>query len=103
MIYKALLLTKKESKDPMCCGYKYAYNNKDRWTELSIEEPDKQLGTYDVSKTSVVIDDVVYTIYKDFIIISENVRLYVLQARDLENDRITELTEAEKNVSVKGY
>ena len=101
MIYKALLLTKKESKDPMCCGYKYAYNNKDRWVELTIDEADKHLGTYDVSKTSIVMDDVVYTIYKDFIIIDENIRLYILQARDLENDRIEE--SEEEKVPVKGY
>ena len=90
MVYKALCLTKKESKNPMFCGYKYAYNNKDRWIELTMDEPDKQLGSYDVSKTSVVVEGIVYTIYKDFIIIDENIRLFILQARDLENDRIVE-------------
>ena len=103
MVYKAFPLTKKESKNPMFCGYKYAYENKNRWVELTMDEPDKQLGTYDVSKTSVVLDGIVYTIYKDFIIIDEDIRLFILQARDLENDRITEEEETKSVLRVKGY
>ena len=100
MTYKALLLTKKESKDPMCCGYKFAYNNKSRWVDLGISDPETEIATYDVSKTSIVKNNMVYTIYKDFIILDENIRLYILQHRDLENDRIeTESNETVENTN----
>ena len=102
MTYKVFLLDKKESKNPMCCGYKYAFKNKDRWYDVNITSAFEHMGSYDVSKTSIVKDGVVYTIYKDFILIDENIRVYICQARDLENDRIKESTEEEKTI-VRGY
>lgn len=88
MKYYALLLTPAESRNAMDCGFKFAMSNKDRWREITMDDPSAHMGTYDVSTTYVVFDNVAYTIFKDYIFPDENQRVYILKDRQLENDMI---------------
>ena len=88
MTYKGLFLTKKESKDAMCLGYAYAYEKKDRWETINV--PSTDIGEYDFGTTFLVKENVVYTIHKDYIIMDENIRLYILKRIDRSTDTIPE-------------
>ena len=90
MTYKGLFLTKKESKDAECLGYAYAYEKKDRWENLNA--PPTDIGEYDFGTTFIVKENVVYTIHKDYVILDEDVRLYILKRMDRNTDMIKEST-----------
>ncbi len=86
--YKAILLTKEETRDAMKCGLAYALENKDRWIDINIEDPYEHFSGYDSSRTYVVFNDIAYTMFKDYIFPVENIRLFILTDRDLATDRI---------------
>lgn len=86
MKYYALLLTHEESRDARKCGFKFAIENKDRWREITMDDPPSHIGTYDVSTTYIVFDNIAYTIFKDYVFPDDNQRVYILKDRQLEND-----------------
>lgn len=88
MTYKGLFLTKKESKNAECLGFAYAYENKDRWETMNV--PSSDLGEYDFGTTFIVKENVVYTIHKDYLIVDEDTRLYLLKRMDRNTDVIPE-------------
>ena len=86
LTYKVILLSKEESKDVDNLGYKFAKENETRWKDMGIEAPESEISTYDYGTTYLVYDDVVYTIFKDYIIPDKGVRLFILKNRALETD-----------------
>ncbi len=98
MQYKYICLTKKESKDASMSGFAYVYKNKDRWKDLPNLTPE-DIGNYNYGTSFIVIDNVAYTMFKDYCFPEDNVRLYVLRNRglgtDIVEDEETESTESE--------
>ena len=88
MKYYALLLTPEESKNAMDFGLKYALANRSRWKEITMDDPPSHIGTYDVSTTYMVFDNIAYTIFKDYVFPNENQRVYILKDRRLDNDMV---------------
>lgn len=84
MTSKMLRLTYEESKNPSNTGYAFAIEHKDRWEDIT--GLGAELDTYDVSTTYVVKNETVYTIFKDYIILDEGVRLYIFKERNLSTD-----------------
>lgn len=82
MTYKYMTLTESESMDGACLGWGYISKNKSRWKTAPIFK--EQLETYDRGVSSIVIDDVLYQIYRDITIVSEDTRLYIL--RNMQHD-----------------
>ena len=80
---KVLCLTAAESKNPECWGYRYVKKNESRYKDIDVSP---HLDTYDYGTTYVVVDDVVYTIARDFIDVTNNQRIYVLKDMRLSTD-----------------
>ena len=94
MQYKYICLTRKESNDASLSGFSFVYKNKDRWQDLPNVTPE-DIGTYNYGTTFIVIDNVAYTMFKDYIFPEDNVRLYVLKDRGLGTDKVEEEKEPE--------
>ena len=77
-----MTLTPEESISGEYMGWGYISKNKARWKDASVFKD--QLETYDRGMTSVVVDNVMYQIYRDILIVSEETRLYIL--RNLQYD-----------------
>lgn len=88
MTYKVLLLTAEETKNPMCCGLKFAMDNQSRWKDSGVGGADAHFSTYDAARTFFVYDNVAYMISRDYIMPDKGVRLYVLTNRNLKNDQV---------------
>lgn len=91
--YKGIFLTKEESRSAENTGWKFAYNNKDRWEDIGLSDPQSEIATYDVSTTYVVHNNTAYTIFKDYVIPQENTRLFIFKDRNLATDNIEEESE----------
>lgn len=94
-----MLLTKEESRNVANLGYAYAYKNKDRWIEVGFDDVHSLFPVgYDSSRSYIVNENTAYTMYKDYLIIDENIHLFLGQNRDLDTDRVettTSSTESE--------
>ena len=87
MEYYILPLSKEEhKKGGVAHGYKYVKEHEDRW--VLFNGSNYELQTYDRGYTQVVYENKVYMIIKDYIIIDENKRVFVLGTVDAEVDRI---------------
>lgn len=74
MKYYFFPTTEKECKDPVKLGYGYALANKDRW----IETDDLiEVNTYDRGTTHITYQGIAYIIHKDYVDISNHIRIYV--------------------------
>ena len=58
--YKVLFLTKEESDNGQCLGYKFAYENRDRWVDM---DNNSELTTYDRGTSGIVYGNKFYNIY----------------------------------------
>ena len=85
-IYKALLLTRKESINGNCLGLKYAIKKESEWKDITGCE--YELQTCDRGVTNLVIDNKVYMIHRDFIMFDKGVRLFICKSFDAEVDKI---------------
>ena len=74
MTYYFFPLTEEETKDPTKLGYGYALKNKDRWIG---DQNLVEVNTYDRGTTHIVYNDQVYFIHKDYLDITNNLRVYV--------------------------
>lgn len=74
MKYYAFLLKRDEISDPIKCGYGYIMENEDRLIETDVLI---EVNTYDKGTTMVVYDNVVYSIFKDFVDLSNSRRIYL--------------------------
>lgn len=93
MKYYLMPLTNKEKNDLNCKGYKFAINNRDRW--VAIDDVKDEINTYDRGTTVLVHDDVVYDIFKDYINIDEQYRVYIGCDLNQQYDRVKDITEDE--------
>lgn len=74
MTYYFFPLTEEETKDPNKLGYGYALKNQSRW----IASADLgEVNTYDRGTTHIVYDGHAYMIHKDYVDISNSLRVYV--------------------------
>ena len=85
-----LALTKKEADNPMNCGYRFAYANKDRWvTDKSGIINDTIVGpSYNRDTTFVVIGNQVYSICRVYVVYDEGSVVYILKPTDIGMDEI---------------
>lgn len=90
LTYKAIFLTKEESRSAENTGWKFAQLNKDRWEDMGFDDPQSEVSTYDVSTTYIVHDNIAYTIFKDYMIPQEGIRLFILKDRNLSTDVLDE-------------
>lgn len=101
MEYYILPLSKEEHmKGGVAHGFKYVKEHENDW--VLFNGSNYELQTYDRGYTQVVYENKVYMIIKDYIIIDENKRVFVLGTLDTEVDRIkseekVEETQSEEN------
>ena len=86
---KFFCLSKEDSQDPEKCGLKYAISKKGEWKPCPVSDMLAQINQYQSATSYIVIDNIAYTIFKDYIILSENTRLYILKDRNLDTDRLS--------------
>lgn len=96
MKYFLFPLTFKEQDNPANKGYRYALENKSRWIDMG--EAKDEVNTYDKGTTNLVYKNVVYNIFKDYVSIDENYRVYIGCDMNLSYDRLSE----EEETSVWG-
>lgn len=84
-----LPLTREEGLDGNNKGWGFAKANRNRWINITNMGKTEWHDTYERSVTHFVYQDKVYHIHQDFIILDENVRLFIItQSRnqaDYEN------------------
>lgn len=86
---KFFCLSKEDAKDPEKSGLKYAMSKRGEWKPCAVTDILSQINQYQSATSYVVIDNIAYSIFKDYILISENTRLYILKDRDLDTDRLS--------------
>ena len=96
MDYYIFPLTKEEhKKGGVAHGFKFVKNNESRW--ILVNDSNYELQTYDRGYTQVVYENKVYMVIKDYIIIDENKRVFVLGTLDTEVDRIESAENTEES------
>ena len=88
MKYYLFPLSFKEQENPANKGFRYALENKSRWVEMG--EAQGEVNTYDRGTTNLVYKKVAYNIFKDYVSIDENYRVYIGCDLNLSYDRLTE-------------
>ena len=86
--YKALYLTKDETKDGKNLGLKFVLKNKDRWEDIS--HSTYELQTYDKGCSQVVHNNKLYMIHRDFIFVDTQERVFLCKCYDAEVDTYNE-------------
>lgn len=77
-----------DALDPLKRGLKYAKAHQSEWISLS-DDVREQFMEYDWGMTHMVIDDITYTVYKDYVLVAENKRLYILTDNLSSVDKLT--------------
>lgn len=96
--YKALYLTKDETKDGRNLGLKFVLENKDRWED--IDNSTYELQTYDKGTSQIVHENKLYMIHRDFIFVDNAERVFLCKCYEAEVDTYVESTESDED---EGY
>ena len=75
MKYYAYLLSKEDIKDGRKKGLAYAIKNKNKWVDISAVKD--EINTYDKGTTVLCYKQTAYNIYKDYVSIDEQYRVYI--------------------------
>lgn len=86
--YFIMPLTKEEDGNGNNKGYKFALEHEDRW--IPIDPIKDEINTFDRGCTHVVVENVVYTLFKDYVDATRGHRVYVVINKGLESDILPE-------------
>ena len=79
MKYYDYLLSKEDIKDGRKKGLAYAIKNKNKWVDISAVKD--EINTYDKGTTVLSYKQTAYNIYKDYVSIDEQYRVYICEER----------------------
>ena len=88
--YKALYMTREETKHSSNFGLKFVMENKDRWEDIS--DTTYELQTFDRGITNIVHENKVYMIHRDFVFVDTQERVFLLKHYDAGIDYVEEGT-----------
>lgn len=100
MKYYLMPLTNTEQLQPKNKGFAFALNNKDRWIEMG--DAKDEVNTYDRGTTVLVYKNIPYNIFKDYVSIDEQYRVYIGCQMNYDYDRLTEASDDYEYTSKKG-
>lgn len=86
MKYYLLPIENKDATNNKMMGLKYIMANEDQW--IPIDPVKDEFNTYDRGTTVLVYKNKVYQIYKDYVIIDKQLRIYVGRDFSFENDKV---------------
>lgn len=84
MNYYAFFLTVEESLDPRMKGIQYALRNRSKWVDIAAIKD--EYNTYDKGTTCVFYNGRAYNVYKDYVCLDEEYRLYICADMNLSSD-----------------
>lgn len=84
MKYYAFFLTVEESIDPRKKGIQYALKNKDKW--VAIDKIKDEFNTYDKGTTCFFYNKRAYNVYKDYVSLEGEYRVYICADLNLSSD-----------------
>ena len=100
MKYYLMPLTNEESMKPKNKGFAFALNNRDRWVELG--DAKDEVNTYDRGTTVPVYKNIPYNIFKDYVSIDEEYRVYIGCQMNYDYDRFVDEKDEYEYTSKKG-
>lgn len=92
--YKALFLSKEDSRNSKNFGYKYLMEHQSEFVDIS--DSTYELQTYDRGTTQMVYEGKVYMIHKDFVFLEKAERVFLMVTYDAEIDAYVESGDSEE-------